>query len=289
MGQPTRAAIWQIRLVAAASAAVSSAVLGVVLTPTLVGLAFGAVGIPVGAVLGLCYGPHLLVEYPDESLKAQVAALATTIGTAAVGIGFAVSQSRGASLPEVSELAFLSTVGLGLVSVTFGYPFARLVTWGGRQLGRRLMSVAGILWPVCLAVLVLICAGTVAVAGRIAEPAGFVAVQNGEAIPLRYIVRADRPKEYRTIDVRSFADGGIAMFDEAPIADTCNAGEFKVLGTGWALWIVDYGLGYEDQLPPGDPLVTSRAWPGADSIAVTIQVHADGTTSWHRSNPAESC
>jgi hypothetical protein len=273
---------WRIRLLAGASAAISSAIAGVVLTPTLVGIVFGAVGIPVGAVLGLCYGPQLLVEYPEESLKATVAALATAMGTAAVGIGFAVSQSRGASLPEISELAFLSTVGLGMVSVPLGYPFAKLVTWGGTQLGHRLIGAAWIIWPVCLAVLLLVSLGTITVASRVVRPAGFFAVQNGEARPLTYVIHAERSEEYRTIALRSFADGEIASFDEAPIVEACTSGAFSVVGARWALWIVDVGLGYDGQLPPGKPLLTSSEWAAVGQVDVTISIRADGTTTWHR-------
>src|SRR5436190_22476562 len=93
VSRPTGPARWQVRLLAAALGALCSAGAGLVTSPSIIGLAFGLVGVPVGALLGLGYGPELIELQEPDSLVRLLARLATLIGTVTIGLGFAITQS----------------------------------------------------------------------------------------------------------------------------------------------------------------------------------------------------
>jgi hypothetical protein len=284
------AAAWQIRLLAGASGAVCSAAAGLLLTPTVMGLIFGLVGTPVAAFLGVVYGPELLGEEANESLLRTTAALATVIGTAGVGIGFAITQSRGASIGEVSELAFVVTSLLGVVSGLLGYPLARIVSRLGYRLGRRLLPLAGRVWLPSAVVLALVAVGTVFAATVAVRPAGFVAAVFGQRVPFTYVIRNLSGSDGYLLEARSYADGDVAALDEFPAHSTCTAGEATMLNGSWALWLTDDPESAWADEPRGDPLVTSSQVGDQGRVDLTIVIGSDGAATWHRgTDTADSC
>jgi hypothetical protein len=137
---------WQLRILGGAVAALTSALAAVVTGVTGIGLVIGLVGIPVGTLMGLCYAPEFVTDSDTSSVEDLVAGLATFLGTVALAMVLAVSQAKGASLPEVLEFGFLATVALGIASLIFGLPMTRVVTRLAISFGRSLAPRASILW-----------------------------------------------------------------------------------------------------------------------------------------------
>jgi len=154
---------WQLRLVAGAVGAATSAVAAVVTGLTGIGLVMGVVGIPVGALLGLCYAPAFMADGDSSEVEDVVVGLATLIGTVAVALVLALSQAEGASPAEVLQFGFLATVGLGIASLTFGLPLTRVVMRAAISVGRQLAPRASALWIPSAVVLAGVVAGTVQV------------------------------------------------------------------------------------------------------------------------------
>jgi hypothetical protein len=153
---------WQLRLVAGAVGAATSGVAAVVTGLTGIGLVMGVVGIPVGALLGLCYAPEFMAD-GDSSAVDDVVGLATLIGTVAVAMVLALSQAEGASPAEVLQFGFLATAGLGIVSLIFGLPLTRIVMRAAISVGRQLAPRATLLWIPSAVLLAAVAAGTVQV------------------------------------------------------------------------------------------------------------------------------
>jgi len=156
-------AAWQLRLVAGAVGAATSAVAAVVTGLTGIGLVVGVVGIPVGALLGLCYAPAFMADRDSSAVEDVVVGLATLIGTVAVALVLALSQAEGASPAEFLQFGFLATAGLGIVSLIFGLPLTRIVMRAAISVGRQLAPRATLLWIPSAVVLAAVAAGTVQV------------------------------------------------------------------------------------------------------------------------------
>src|SRR5881628_3703137 len=77
---------WQLRLVAGAVGAATSAVAAVVIGLTGIGLVMGVVGTPVGALLGLGYAPAFMADGDSSGVEDVVVGLAILIGTVAVSL-----------------------------------------------------------------------------------------------------------------------------------------------------------------------------------------------------------
>ena len=154
---------WQVRLLGGAVAAITSGLAAVLTGITGIGLVIGLVGIPVGALMGLCYAPEFVVDGDTSPVEEVIAGLATFLGTVAVALLLAISQADGASAPEILEFALLATVALGLVSLIFGLPMTRVVTHLAISLGRRLAPWASMLWIPSAVVIAVVTAGTLQV------------------------------------------------------------------------------------------------------------------------------
>ena len=154
---------WQLRVLGGAVAAVTSALAAVLTGVTGIGFVIGLVGIPVGTLMGLCYAPEFMADRDTTSVEDLVAGLATFLGTVALALVLAVSQAKGASLPEVLEFAFLATVALGIASLIFGLPMTRVVTRLAISFGRSLAPRASILWIPSAVVIAAVAAGTLQV------------------------------------------------------------------------------------------------------------------------------
>ena len=143
--------------------AATSAVAAIVTGLTGIGLVMGVVGIPVGALLGLCYAPAFMADGDSSGVEDVVVGLAILIGTVAVSVVLALSQAKGASPAEVLQFGFLATVGLGIASLTFGLPLTRVVMRSAISVGRQLAPRASALWIPAAVVLACVAAGTVQV------------------------------------------------------------------------------------------------------------------------------
>ena len=154
---------WQLRLLGGAAGAVTSGVAAVVTGLTGIGLVMGAVGIPVGALLGLCYAPEFMADGDSSSVEDVVVGLATLLGTLAVALLLAMSQADGASPDEVLQFGFLATAGLGIVSLIFGLPLTRVVMRAAISVGRQLAPRATLLWIPSALALAGVAAGTIQV------------------------------------------------------------------------------------------------------------------------------
>ena len=73
------------------------------LEPTLFGFVIGLAGIPIGALIGLCYALELLAQPAEAPIPGSILGLAMVLGTVFVAMLIAVSQSHGASPFEVLE------------------------------------------------------------------------------------------------------------------------------------------------------------------------------------------
>jgi hypothetical protein len=279
----TRPSRWQIRLLAGAVGALFSALAGLITAPSVIGLIFGVVGIPVGALLGLCYGPELVdADVPDPVVQ-LVAKLATLLGTVAIAVGFAFTQSRGASIAETLELGFVGTVLLGLVSVPLGYPMARIVGRMATTATRRLAAKAPLLWLPSGVFIGMVATGTVLLVTSQVHPEGATAAYLGDRVGFAYVVRDQSPESaFRSLETRSYLDGQLASSNSFGIG-SCGSGTGDLLGSDWAVWIADDQTSWEDQ-PSERPLVTSAAF-GAEAgepVQVTIDIDPQGQATWHR-------
>lgn len=152
---------WQLRLLGGAVGAVTSGVAAVVTGLTGIGLVLGVVGIPVGALLGLCYAPEFVADGDTSPVEDVVVGLATLIGTVALALLLAVSQADGASIAEVLQFGFLATAGLGIVSLIVGLPMTRVVMRAAISVGRRLALRATVLCIPSAVVIAGVAAGTI--------------------------------------------------------------------------------------------------------------------------------
>jgi hypothetical protein len=227
----TRPSRWQIRLLAGAVGALFSALAGLITAPSVIGLIFGVVGIPVGALLGLCYGPELVeADVPDPVVQ-LVARLATLLGTVAIAVGFAFTQSRGASIPEMLELGFVGTVLLGLVSVPLGYPMARIVGRMATTETRRLAARAPLLWLPSAVFIGMVATGTVLLVTSQVHPEGATAAYFGDRVGFAYVVRdQSSDSTFRSLETRSYLDGELASTNSFGIAG-CGSGTGDLLGS----------------------------------------------------------
>ena len=280
MSCATGPARWQVRLLAAALGALCSAGAGLVTSPSIIGLIFGLVGVPVGAMLGFSYGPELIaVEEPDEVVR-LLARLATLLGTVTIALGLAISQSRGASLPETLELGFIATVGFGVVSVPLGYPLALFVSRTAASGTRRLAPMARRLWLPSAFVVALAAAGTVFLVGAELHADGATAAFFARQVAFEYIVRDASPGGHHQLAYTSHLDGGLATVSATGIG-ACSTGTDQVIGSDWALWITDEDA-FWAEAPRGQPLVSSAQFGAADPVQLTISIDAKGRASWHR-------
>jgi len=163
MESEPKPADWQLRLLGGAVGAIVSAATALLTAPTLFGFVVGLAGIPIAAVIGLCYTLELLAQPAEEPIPGFILGLATFLGTVFVAMVFAVSQSHGASPFEVLEFGYLATIGFGVVSLVVGLAVVHLVTHWSVAIGRRLAPRARILWVPSAVVLVAVAAGTVQV------------------------------------------------------------------------------------------------------------------------------
>jgi hypothetical protein len=151
---------WQLRLLGGAVGAIVSAATALVTAPTLFGFVIGLAGIPIAALIGLCYAPELLAQPAEAPIPGSILGLATFLGTVFTAMLFSVSQSHGASPFEILEFGYLATIGLGLVSLLVGVAVVNLVTHWSVAIGRRLAPRAPILCIPSAVVLVAVGAGT---------------------------------------------------------------------------------------------------------------------------------
>jgi len=156
--KPTPAA-WQLRLLRGAVGAILSAATALITALTLFGFVIGLTGMPIAALIGLCYAPELLAQPAEARIPGSIRGLATFLGTVFIAVLFAVSQSHGASPFEILEFGYLATIGLGIVSLLVGFPIVNLVTHWSVAIGRRLAPRAPILWIPSAVVLVAVAAG----------------------------------------------------------------------------------------------------------------------------------
>ena len=163
MGAKATPAEWQLRLLGGAVGAMASAATALVTAPTLFGFVIGLAGIPIGALIGLCYALELLAQPAEAPIPGSILGLAMVLGTVFVAMLIAVSQSHGASPFEVLEFGYLATIGLGVVSLLVGVGIVSLATHWSVAIGRRLAPRAPILWIPSAAVLAAVAAGTVQV------------------------------------------------------------------------------------------------------------------------------
>ena len=143
--------------------AMASAATALITAPTLFGFVIGLAGIPIGALIGLCYALELLAQRAEAPIPGSILGLAMVLGTVFVAMLIAVSQSHGASPFEVLEFGYLATIGLGVVSLLVGVGIVSLATHWSVAIGRRLAPRAPILWIPSAAVLAAVAAGTVQV------------------------------------------------------------------------------------------------------------------------------
>ena len=145
MGAKATPAEWQLRLLGGAVGAMVSAATALITAPTLFGFVIGLAGIPIGALIGLCYASELLAQPAEATIPGSILGLATVLGTVFVAMLFGVSQSHGASPFEVLEFGYLATIGLGVVSLLVGVGIVSLATHWSVAIGRRLAPRAPIL------------------------------------------------------------------------------------------------------------------------------------------------
>ena len=108
------------------------------------GFVIGLAGIPIGALIGLCYALELLAQPAEAPIPGSILGLAMVLGTVFVAMLIAVSQSHGASPFEVLEFGYLATIGLGVVSLLVGVGIVSLATHWSVAIGRRLDGHADI-------------------------------------------------------------------------------------------------------------------------------------------------
>ena len=154
---------WQLRLLGGAVGAMVSAATALITAPTLFGFVIGVAGIPIAALIGLCYAPELVAQPAEADIPGSILGLATFLGTVFIAMLVAVSQSHRASPFEVLEFGYLATIGLGVVSLLVGVGIVSLATHWSVAIGRRLAPRAPILWIPSAAVLAAVAAGTVQV------------------------------------------------------------------------------------------------------------------------------
>src|SRR5438477_11620814 len=97
MGAKATPAEWQLRLLGGAVGAIVSAATALVTAPTLFGFVIGLAGIPIAALIGMCYAPELLAQPAEADIPGSILGLATFLGTVFIAMLVAVSQSHRAS------------------------------------------------------------------------------------------------------------------------------------------------------------------------------------------------
>ena len=163
MRAKAKPAAGQLRLLGGAVGAIVSAATALVTAPTLFGFVIGLAGIPIAALIGMCYAPELLAQPAEADIPGSILGLATFLGTVFIAMLVAVSQSHRASPFEILEFGYLATIGLGIVSLLVGFPLVNLVTHWSVAVGRRLAPRAPVLWIPSAVVLVAVAAGTLQV------------------------------------------------------------------------------------------------------------------------------
>jgi hypothetical protein len=270
---------FKLRLLAAAIGSLVSGAAALIGALTGILGIIGAVGIPVGAVIGYWLAPRLLVERSIVRIVMVASVVALPLGIGLFGFFSAVAESAGATALDVVSMTLLNCLMYGIFGVIFGWPMAlvvgavaarqfRRLAPRGEQLFRRAATVVAI---------VAVAVGSTFVAALV-DP-GDSAARRGDSVGLEYRVDNLSGRDY-TFDVRSYWKGSSSGGESGSLGQgTCvllGKGNDALQSSDWAIFLRPPESDWVDR-PAETPIVTNREYKLSGTVRLTIVVGADGS------------
>lgn len=216
------------------------------------------------------------MSHTAVQLALGLAVAATGLGILVAAFGFAIAESRGASLGDVLMLTLVYVMFVGLYGLVVGGPLAIVSSLAATWLLRTAASRLERWWPIgAVTVAVVAIAASAALLSTIATARDTAALL-GDRVPFEYEILNESKRPYE-LQIRSYWDGEVGGGSSSSfVGEGCSSGAGS-LQSDWAVWLTQPSLEWQDR-PDGEPVVTSADHRGGN-VYLRIQIAQDGEVS----------